>query len=62
MRGFLTTDFADKYELAARDIAGWIRAGRLRYREDVQEGMESAPASIQKLYSGENSGKLIIRL
>ncbi len=62
MRGFLTTDFADKYEVAARDIAGWIRAGRLRYREDVQEGMESAPASIQKLYSGENSGKLIIRL
>jgi len=62
MRGFLTTDFAEKYEVAARDIAGWIRAGHLRYREDVQEGMESAPASIQKLYSGENNGKLIIRL
>jgi hypothetical protein len=62
MRGFLTTDFADKYEKAAGDIAGWIRDGRLRYREDLHEGIESAPASIRKLYSGENSGKLIIRL
>jgi NADPH-dependent curcumin reductase CurA len=62
MRGFLTTDFAEQYEKAAGDLAAWIRAGRLRYREDVQVGMESAPASIQKLYSGENGGKLIIRL
>jgi len=62
MRGFLTPDFEDKYEIAATAIAGWIRAGKLKYREDIQEGMESAPASIRKLYSGENQGKLIIRL
>jgi NADPH-dependent curcumin reductase CurA len=62
MRGFLTPDFEDKYEIAATAIAGWIRAGKLKYREDIKEGMESAPASIRKLYSGENQGKLIIRL
>jgi NADPH-dependent curcumin reductase CurA len=62
MRGFLTPDFEDQYEIAATAIAGWIRAGKLKYREDIQEGMESAPASIRKLYSGENQGKLIIRL
>jgi NADPH-dependent curcumin reductase CurA len=62
MRGFLTPDFEDKYEIAATEIAGWIRAGKLKYREDIQEGMESAPGSIRKLYSGENQGKLIIRL
>ena len=62
MRGFLTPDFEDKYEIAATAIAGWIRAGKLKYREDIQEGMESAPASIRKLYSGENQGKLVIRL
>jgi NADPH-dependent curcumin reductase CurA len=50
------------YELAAGEIAEWICAGRLKYREDMHEGLESAPASIRKLYSGENSGKLIIRL
>ena len=62
MRGFLTTDFAAKYEEAIRNLADWIRAGKLKYREDIHEGLESAPASIKKLYSGENQGKLIIRL
>ena len=62
MQGFLTTDFAAKYEEAVRNLADYIRAGRLKYREDIHEGLESAPASIKKLYSGENQGKLIIRL
>jgi NADPH-dependent curcumin reductase CurA len=62
MRGFLTTDFAARYEEAAAALAGWIRQGKLKYREDVLPGIESAPGSIEKLYSGENRGKLIIRL
>jgi NADPH-dependent curcumin reductase len=62
MRGFLTTDFSAQYEEAVRNLADWIRAGKLKYREDIHEGLESAPASIKKLYSGENQGKLIIRL
>jgi NADPH-dependent curcumin reductase CurA len=62
MQGFLTTDFAPLYEQAIMDLIKWIREGHLRYREDVLEGIESAPGSIAKLYSGANSGKLIIRL
>jgi NADPH-dependent curcumin reductase len=62
MRGFLTTDFAPLYEQAIADLVKWIRDGRLRYREDMLDGIESAPGSIEKLYSGANSGKLIIRL
>jgi NADPH-dependent curcumin reductase CurA len=62
MRGFLTTDFAARYEEAAAALAGWIRQGKLKYREDVLQGIENAPGSIEKLYSGENRGKLIIRL
>ncbi|MDB5975006.1 MAG: NADP-dependent oxidoreductase [Nevskia sp.] len=62
MQGFLTTDFAARYEEAAAALAGWIRAGKLKYREDMHQGIESAPGSIEKLYSGENQGKLVIRL
>jgi NADPH-dependent curcumin reductase len=62
MRGFLTTDFAALYEQAIADLVKWVRDGRLRYREDMLDGIESAPGSIEKLYSGANSGKLIIRL
>jgi len=62
MQGFLTTDYAARYDGAVAELVEWIRAGRLRYREDVQHGIESAPGSIAKLYSGANDGKLIIRL
>lgn len=62
MQGFLTTDYAERYDEAVTALAGWIREGRLKYREDMHEGIESAPGSIEKLYSGDNAGKLIIRL
>jgi len=62
MQGFLTTDFAARYEEGVAALAGWIREGRLQYREDVLTGIEAAPASIAMLYAGENRGKLIIRL
>jgi NADPH-dependent curcumin reductase len=62
MQGFLTTDFAPRYEEAIAALAGWIREGKLRYREDIQQGIEAAPASIAMLYAGENRGKLIIKL
>ncbi len=62
MQGFLTTDFAPRYEEAIAALAGWIRSGKLRYREDMQDGIEAAPASIAMLYAGENRGKLVIRL
>ena len=62
MRGFLTTDFADRYEEAITELVGWIRAGRLAYREDMREGMAVAPGLIKTLYEGANAGKLLIRL
>lgn len=62
MQGFLTTDFAARYDEAVSDLVGWIRDGRLRYREDILEGIEAAPGSLETLYSGRNSGKLVIRL
>jgi NADPH-dependent curcumin reductase CurA len=62
IQGFLTTDFAKRFDEAIGALADWIRQGRLKYREDVREGIESAPSSIEQLYSGDNNGKLIIRL
>ena len=62
MRGFLTTDFAERYEEAVEHLAGWVRADQLKYREQVLMGIEAAPGSIAQLYSGRNSGKLIIKL
>jgi hypothetical protein len=62
MQGFLTADYAPRFDEAIGDLAGWIRDGRLTYREDVYEGIETAPGSIDDLYSGHNTGKLVIRV
>ena len=62
MQGFMTLEFADRYEEAIADLAAWVRDGRVRYREDILQGIESALSSIDLLYRGKNSGKLIIRL
>jgi NADPH-dependent curcumin reductase CurA len=62
MRGFLTTDYVPRFDEAIEDLAGWIRQGRLTYREDIHDGIEKAPGSIEELYSGHNAGKLIIRV
>ena len=62
MRGFLTADYVARFDEAISSLAEWVRQGRLTYREDIHEGIESAPGSIEKLYSGDNAGKLIIRV
>lgn len=62
MQGFLTTDFHSRFDEAVTDLSGWVRSGKLRFREQMLDGIEHAPGSIQKLYTGENTGKLVIRL
>lgn len=62
MQGFIVFDYQHRYEEAVARLADWLRAGKLRYREDVLEGIEQAPGAIAGLYRGENLGKRLIRL
>jgi NADPH-dependent curcumin reductase CurA len=62
MQGFIVFDYQHRYEEAIARLADWLRAGKLRYREDVLEGIEHAPGAIAGLYRGENLGKRLIRL
>jgi NADPH-dependent curcumin reductase len=52
----------DRYEASVAQLAGWVRAGQLRYQEDILEGLESCPDALAGLYRGENKGKRVIRL
>jgi NADPH-dependent curcumin reductase CurA len=45
-----------------RPLTEWVRAGSIRYREDILEGIEQTPDSIAGLYRGDNLGKRIIRV
>lgn len=62
MAGFIVFDYQHRYEEAVARLADWIRQGKLRYREDVVDGIEHAPGAIAELYRGENMGKRLIRL
>jgi NADPH-dependent curcumin reductase CurA len=62
MEGFLIFDHAARTEEAVAQLAAWVRSGELAYREDILDGIAQAPGAIARLYRGENSGKLLIRL
>jgi NADPH-dependent curcumin reductase len=62
MRGFIALDYADRYDEAVSQLGQWVSEGKLRYREEILDGLEQAPAAIARLYSGKNQGKLLIRL
>ena len=62
MEGFLVFNFAHRHEHARQRMAEWIRSGDLRYREDVVEGLENAPAAFIGMMTGENFGKLLVKV
>lgn len=62
MQGFLVWDYEHRYEEAITRLAAWVREGKLHYREEILQGIASAPDAIAGLYRGENLGKRLIRL
>ncbi|MCW5745350.1 MAG: NADP-dependent oxidoreductase [Alphaproteobacteria bacterium] len=61
-RGFIVTDFAAHYVPALRQMGGWVRSGKLKYREDIVEGIDKAPRAFIGLLRGENFGKMLVKL
>jgi NADPH-dependent curcumin reductase CurA len=62
MEGFIVTDHIARFPEASAQIAHWLGSGELRVDEDVQEGMENTHAAFMRLFSGTNTGKLILRI
>jgi NADPH-dependent curcumin reductase CurA len=62
MEGIVVFDWADRYGEAVRDIAGWMREGRFKSREDVVEGLDRFPEALNLLFSGGNFGKLVLKV
>ena len=62
MTGMVVFDYNGRYALAAREMAGWMAQGKLKSREDIVDGFESFPETLLRLFKGENTGKLLIRV
>jgi NADPH-dependent curcumin reductase CurA len=62
MRGFVVSEFESLRPQFLADMKGWLREGRIKYRETILEGIEQAPAALIGLFSGLNTGKMLVRL
>jgi NADPH-dependent curcumin reductase CurA len=62
IQGFIVFDFAARYREGLAQLTEWVRHGKLKYREDVVDGLERAPAALIGLLRGNNFGKMIVRV
>jgi NADPH-dependent curcumin reductase len=61
-RFFIVTEWIDEFPESVKVLAGWIRAGKLKYRETIVDGIENAPRAFRMLFTGENFGKLVVKV
>ncbi len=62
IHGFLIMSYAPRFAEAGAVMAGWMADGHLRIDEDVQVGLENAYPAFMRLFSGENTGKLVLKI
>jgi NADPH-dependent curcumin reductase CurA len=62
IKGFIVSDHNDRLPAFLSDCSTWLREGKLKYREDIVDGLDRAPAALLKLFDGENFGKLMVRV
>ena len=62
LEGFLIYDYAHRFPEGLARLGRWLAEGKLRYREEVTEGLENAPAAFMGMLRGENRGKALVRI
>lgn len=62
MEGIVVFDYADRYHLAVAEMAGYLKDGRMKSKEDIVEGLDNFPEALLKLFSGANFGKLVLKV
>jgi NADPH-dependent curcumin reductase CurA len=63
IRGFIQSEFVpEHHDRFLEEMGAWVREGRVRYREDVVEGLEHAPEAFIGMLRGRNFGKLLVKV
>ncbi len=62
MRGFIVSDFIERFTKAFQDLAEWVATGKIKVKEDVLEGLENTPQALIGLLNGENLGKRMVKV
>ena len=62
VKGFIVSDHLDRMPAFLADVGAWVREGRIKYREDIVDGLENAPGAFIGLLQGKNFGKMLVRV
>ncbi|AKD04539.1 NADP-dependent oxidoreductase [Pontibacter korlensis] len=62
MKGFIVRDYAKDFAVAAKDLSAWVKEGKLKYQETITEGFENIPEAFLGLFSGQNTGKQLVKV
>ena len=62
MEGFIILDYVDRFPQAQAEMAGWLASGQIKSAEHVVEGLEHAPDALNLLFTGGNTGKVMVRV
>jgi NADPH-dependent curcumin reductase CurA len=62
LQGYIILDHLDLVPAFSREMIGWLGEGRIKSRETVVEGLENAPKAFLGLFSGDNTGKMLVKL
>jgi hypothetical protein len=62
IRGFIVSDFAARQGEFAKDMAGWISSGQIKTRETIDQGLDAMPGAFLKLFTGDNFGKMLVKV
>ncbi len=61
-QGFLVSQYFERSKEAIPELAGWIRDGKLKYRETIVDGLDHAPQAFIGLFRGDNIGKMLVKV
>lgn len=62
MQGFVVLDYLDRANECFAELGQWVMSGEIAWREDVEEGFDNIPATLQRLFDGRNKGKQLLKL
>jgi NADPH-dependent curcumin reductase len=62
IKGFIVSDHYDRFPAFLKDVTPLVREGRIKYREDIVDGLEAAPSALLGLFEGKNFGKMLVRV
>jgi NADPH-dependent curcumin reductase CurA len=62
MEGFIVVDYFKRVPEAVNDLSQWVLSGKIKYKEDIVDGLENAPRALIRLFESKNFGKQLVKI